>query len=1021
MDKVIELFLNIIKEKILNFKDPIRQLVLLISCLVIVWLAFRWDLEIYHKDFTEKVITLFEIFLTINFGAVFIIWVYQRHKFIKETKASSKAQRESYFARMRNRVAKMTLALGTDARREDIRRYFIEPRLVLAGEEKYFDNNIYNLHTILKRAVKRKQSGVVLFGKGGAGKTVLAQWLAGEISWPEMPQAWDFLRRPIPKPEIPYDDLDFWGKIVYWFHKLLVWLELATGTDYQTSPYAIFVSLLDLPIPKENGKDLIIAYLLSAVKSSANDNFERRQEHLAEINEHIKTTEDWISQGLIIPIIDGLDTLGLNDQERFLNGLQAFVQFFPKCGPFVLTVRETEVDVAKFKVLPVSFWEIQPFDQNQIIQYLDQAFDNKKRAKDLWIVITKTAERDPRLWTLLATPLLLGLLVNNYGDDAPIDQEIKWDRIGIYEKYFTELWRRQSKNATNIALPRSELADAAYQSLRTGIDALNLGSIETATMTRLTNLIVGYRYPNQYFFLHSSFYAYFAAEYIYCQILESETDAYLYLEELVDGVLGVFPKRNTSGKLNLVPNPVQWRDVLFFLVERLKQYSLKYSDAQNFHPFLYEIARKLYLSQILVSKVLFLRFLGTFENTTSIELVKQFQLVETVDDVQLSKQMVNWLIQSSANKPNGLGNSYAIDLAESGYGLSISAWKDLEARTRIPDETQQKQAFCVIACLHHPRAAKFIVEQCYEGVELPIEALSELRRMGLLLVSPLLDAYQRATDDLSLQKQKRLFYLMGFAAPSKDLAKVLSEQINVQVGNSHSKNQELAVIAFQALANQGNFSSNLLMMYLERISEFAERFHPILIKSLQEVRLGEPEQRRLGELLNSLSKKETMADKKSKVNRQLLRDSAVQIFRYKINPENLAEDAQEFIDLINDYPPFKLLADDPLSNKRRFLGFLWKHRRECGLYEWIRERYHLKKEFLDSVLDICDGVDSDQSKNWIILILQDRSLEKRDKAIEIFFKKNLRMNGKWFDQIKHSLPDEIVVKIQNKSDQYRLA
>jgi hypothetical protein len=995
-----------------------RQLVLYISIFVVFFVGLRGgELDINQKDFLEKVFRLIALLLAINFGYSAIVWILDKRREI----AKKHSNRAEYFKIMRAVANRDGLGLGVTKKEKEVEleKYFVEPALKRAkykGDKKRFADHFLDLHTIVKIA-SRAGEGIVLAGPGGSGKTVLARWLADQISNPENHRGWSFLLKTLSRKEVVFENLNWFEKIIFLFHAILIYLELEIDKDYETFPYAVFVSLPDKNIlpPDKTGINLIVACL----ENSLDQTFAKRQNDILKMSDQLKNIADWLAAGMMIPIFDGLDTLKPGERKRFIEGLKEFSTTFSDCVPYVLTVRDVDVDLGEYAGLRASFWEVQPFNQDKIIHYLDNLLGEQKK-DELWNTIKGAAEKDASVWTLIANPLFLGLLASSYISSARTrhpDNDI--DRISIYREYFYKLWVRKSENLFQKDFPESNLARAAYRSLQAGNVDFNLDKVDPQTLVQLEDLFLKKTEQNQFRFIQTSFHAFFAATYIFAQFVEN--DAKDFSRPILDGALGMpsYQDKNDGDVEVEIPNPVQCREALIFVCEMFVQNDkVVVTNNMIVHPLIASLVHKLYFSEKTVSKILLLRLVGLLERKKNGNRDSQNDMLLLSNFIcqnehresfnpesDLTRLVLSWLFTDDAVH-GGLAG-LPVDFADVGYGLPFEVWEKLEEQSVRTsgnmDDTLRERTLYLISCLHHPRAVKFIIRVACEKFDIPEKALQEINRMGLLMVSPWLESYNEALREKLFFKQRMLIRLLGYISLNKELKKNVGRIIESPAS------EELAQEALDALANSRDLDSEYLMSLFYKMGE---KLRPNFVQVMTIAYLKDIPQEKLVNLLGDWRKQKS---KGRRLDNLLLKDMAVEIIQNKLNPNNKYNQESDFIDLINKQHRFY----DPKGNGRRLLGFLWKHKNLRWLYEAVRWRYRPRKDFLDSMLDICGGVNSDQAKYWVVHILQDYGLEVRYKAVDVFVKKSKRMANKfeWLNQIAHMLPEEVVIMIEKRLGQ----
>jgi hypothetical protein len=469
---------------------------------------------------------------------------------------------------------------------------------------------------------------------------------------------------------------------------------------------------------------------------------------------------------------------------------------------------------------------------------------------------------------------------------------------------------------------------------------------------------------------------------------------------------------------NDIPNLHQSQEVLIFLTEW-------FSDDLNVFPdFIGDIVRELYEPKYpLLSKILLLRLIGSFcpesninghaqipgwfvekEGSALLNIIKKIGY-EDAPEEKLAEQSVQWLMEFL--KASAKTSGWQVGFAEAGYGLSYLAWEKLELFAGKPAESPDRDlALHVMACLHHVKSANCIVEYASQDIHfMPKVVLSELLRMGFLIVNVIVDKYDIANDEKLLQSQLNLVRLMKYVTPSKEL----SERLNKAIVN-YPNNNRLAKEAVLTLSGNENFNNagDQLISYFRMADQ---NIRPVLIDALTEVRLNEKDQEKLIDLLGSWDR---LVDQ----NRLLQRDMAVEALQRKLASENENAQAADLEILIDK----KLSFFKPDGIGRKLLGFMLKHELN-RLHDRMRKSYTPRKEFLDSLLDVCAGLDTDKAKTWVALLLKDPSQEVRQKALDTFCKINYRhqYEMEWlnyiFDRGNH-FPAEVIDSLKRRTGSY---
>jgi hypothetical protein len=273
--------------------------------------------------------------------------------------------------------------------------------------------------------------------------------------------------------------------------------------------------------------------------------------------------------------------------------------------------------------------------------------------------------------------------------------------------------------------------------------------------------------------------------------------------------------------------------------------------------------------------------------------------------------------------------------------------------------------------------------------------------MGFLIVNVIVDKYDKSNDEKLLQSQLNLIRLMKYVAPGKELL----ERLNKAIAN-YPNNNRLAKEAILTLSGNENFSNagDQLISYFRMADQ---NIYPVLVDALTKVRLNEKDQEKMIDLLGNWDK---LVDQ----NRLLQRDMVVEVIQLKLASEN--ENAQTVdLEILIDK---KLSFFKPDGIGRKLLGFVLEHKLS-RLHDRMRKSYKPRKEFLDSLLDVCAELDSDKAKAWVTLLLKDPSQEVRQKALDTFCKINHRQKYRmeWLNYIfdeENCFPAEVIHSLKRR-------
>ena len=182
-------------------------------------------------------------------------------------------------------------------------------------------------------------------------------------------------------------------------------------------------------------------------------------QHLSEdiTSERIKK---WIEEKQIIFILDGFDEIRHDARDLVCDWINALLLVLEKC-PIILTSRPITTDHLERLQSSFRFWNIEPFDQDRIIDYIQRWYQYTPLLQDKSREINASELasnwlNDPTLGFLTGNPLLLSTLLTVHHLDGSLPN----GRSKLYQRYVDGMlgvWdSRRTVNATSIELSLEE-------------------------------------------------------------------------------------------------------------------------------------------------------------------------------------------------------------------------------------------------------------------------------------------------------------------------------------------------------------------------------------------------------------------------------------------------------------------------------------------------------------------------------------------------------------------------------------
>jgi hypothetical protein len=168
----------------------------------------------------------------------------------------------------------------------------------------------------------------------------------------------------------------------------------------------------------------------------------------------------WVEGKQIIFILDGFDEIRHDARDLVYDWINALLLVLEKC-PIILTSRPITTDHLERLQSSFRFWNIEPFDQERIIDYIQRWYQytpllqDKSREIDA-SELASSWLNDPTLGFLTGNPLLLSTLLTVHHLDGSLPN----GRSKLYQRYVDGMlgvWdSRRTVNATSIELSLEE-------------------------------------------------------------------------------------------------------------------------------------------------------------------------------------------------------------------------------------------------------------------------------------------------------------------------------------------------------------------------------------------------------------------------------------------------------------------------------------------------------------------------------------------------------------------------------------
>jgi HEAT repeat protein/energy-coupling factor transporter ATP-binding protein EcfA2 len=144
--------------------------------------------------------------------------------------------------------------------------------------------------------------------------------------------------------------------------------------------------------------------------------------------------EYWLSNGDVLLLIDGLDEVASdNKRNRVVEKIHSFLEQFPS-NTVCISSRPAGYRRNYFRVEKFPHLILQPFNQNQIDEYVDKWYETRepdfRRRKDFQNSLKKIIREGSRIRQLASNPLLLTIIALVYRHQAHLPQK----RYKLYEE-----------------------------------------------------------------------------------------------------------------------------------------------------------------------------------------------------------------------------------------------------------------------------------------------------------------------------------------------------------------------------------------------------------------------------------------------------------------------------------------------------------------------------------------------------------------------------------------------------------
>jgi eukaryotic-like serine/threonine-protein kinase len=153
-----------------------------------------------------------------------------------------------------------------------------------------------------------------------------------------------------------------------------------------------------------------------------------------------RVAERWIAEDQILPLLDGFDEVPADHREACVERINEFRQQHGLL-PIAVCSRIADYESLSARLRLPSAIFVRPLTRPQVQDYL-------RRGRAPSVALLEALEKDPGLWDLLDTPLMLSIAVLAYGDrPATAEPEAKPEgdaRHRLFARYVDTMFRRQA-------------------------------------------------------------------------------------------------------------------------------------------------------------------------------------------------------------------------------------------------------------------------------------------------------------------------------------------------------------------------------------------------------------------------------------------------------------------------------------------------------------------------------------------------------------------------------------------------